>query len=282
LNLAFTPTATGTRTGTLTIVDSDPSSPQIINLTGQATNISFSTAPVNLRRQAVHRLSRSRGFGEHDHRQSDPHQQRDFPPLYFEHWIGGEFASQYSVDGQLCGPHRSRRQVPLTTVFKPTISGFIPAPSNHHQQRSAESGNTLLAGPRYPDSCGCRSYSASANLGFRQPPQNVTVRTREDGGSLSGGISTSLLECNGRNLYLLQPDNIADQALRADNRAPLLFPSLRRPPALSQELCLLSDSDPGTSPQPVTLKWQRRGSAKKHGLRAIREAGRERLWRRAI
>ncbi len=43
INLAFAPTATGPRTGTLTITDSDPSSPQVSNLTGTGTFISLTT-----------------------------------------------------------------------------------------------------------------------------------------------------------------------------------------------------------------------------------------------
>jgi len=91
LNLAFTPTATGTRTGTLTIVDSDPSSPQIINLTGQATNISFSTAPVIYGGKLSTGYPAPEALGSTNHRQSDPHQQRDFPLSISNIAIGGEF-----------------------------------------------------------------------------------------------------------------------------------------------------------------------------------------------
>lgn len=43
LNVKFTPTAAGTRTGTLTITDSDPTSPQTVNLTGTG---SYANLPV--------------------------------------------------------------------------------------------------------------------------------------------------------------------------------------------------------------------------------------------
>ena len=42
INVTFTPTAAGTRTGTLTINDSSSNSPQIVHLTGEGTELSES------------------------------------------------------------------------------------------------------------------------------------------------------------------------------------------------------------------------------------------------
>jgi len=57
IDVTFTPTATGSRTGTLTINDSDSNSPQIVNLTGTGSDVklslyypglnSFGTKPIN-------------------------------------------------------------------------------------------------------------------------------------------------------------------------------------------------------------------------------------------
>jgi|CZKK01.1.fsa_nt_gi phospholipase C len=57
IDVTFTPTATGSRTGTLTIDDSDSSSPQIVNLTGAGSDVklslyypglnSYGTKPIN-------------------------------------------------------------------------------------------------------------------------------------------------------------------------------------------------------------------------------------------
>ncbi len=47
INVTFTPTASGTRTGTLVISDSDPSSPQVVNLTGQGSELSLSLSKVS-------------------------------------------------------------------------------------------------------------------------------------------------------------------------------------------------------------------------------------------
>lgn len=41
ISLAFTPVSAGTRTGTLTVTDSDPSSPQVVNLSGTGTVVSL-------------------------------------------------------------------------------------------------------------------------------------------------------------------------------------------------------------------------------------------------
>jgi phospholipase C len=47
INITFTPTAAGTRTGTMVITDSDPSSPQTVTLTGQGTELSQSASKLN-------------------------------------------------------------------------------------------------------------------------------------------------------------------------------------------------------------------------------------------
>jgi hypothetical protein len=44
INVTFTPTAAGQRTGTLTITDSDPSSPQVVSLSGTGSNIKLSAS----------------------------------------------------------------------------------------------------------------------------------------------------------------------------------------------------------------------------------------------
>ena len=46
LKVSFTPTELGPRSGTLTVVDSDPSSPQIVNLTGVGSAVGLSAASV--------------------------------------------------------------------------------------------------------------------------------------------------------------------------------------------------------------------------------------------
>jgi phospholipase C/archaellum component FlaF (FlaF/FlaG flagellin family) len=47
IGVTFTPSATGLRTGTLTITDSDVTSPQVVNLSGTGTNVTISPNPLN-------------------------------------------------------------------------------------------------------------------------------------------------------------------------------------------------------------------------------------------
>jgi phospholipase C len=53
INVTFTPNGTGTRTATLTINDSDPSSPQVVSLTGVGTNVSLNPTLLNFGTQQV-------------------------------------------------------------------------------------------------------------------------------------------------------------------------------------------------------------------------------------
>src|SRR5581483_9218849 len=53
INVTFKPTATGTRTGTLTINDSDVTSPQVVNLSGTGTNVVLSANPLRFGTQTV-------------------------------------------------------------------------------------------------------------------------------------------------------------------------------------------------------------------------------------
>ena len=47
LDVTFEPTTTGVRTGTLTVVDDDPSSPQVVSLTGVGSNLSVTPTGIN-------------------------------------------------------------------------------------------------------------------------------------------------------------------------------------------------------------------------------------------
>lgn len=53
VGVTFTPAATGTRTGTLTIADSDVTSPQVVSLSGSGTSVSISPTPLRFATQTV-------------------------------------------------------------------------------------------------------------------------------------------------------------------------------------------------------------------------------------
>ena len=53
INAKFTPSTTGTRYGSVTITDSDPASPQVLNLTGIGTEVSLTPARLVFNSQLV-------------------------------------------------------------------------------------------------------------------------------------------------------------------------------------------------------------------------------------
>src|SRR5581483_1133486 len=53
VSVTFTPKSTGKRTGTLTITDSDVTSPQVVALNGTGTNVALSANPLRFGRQTV-------------------------------------------------------------------------------------------------------------------------------------------------------------------------------------------------------------------------------------
>lgn len=59
-SVTFTPAATGARTGKLTFIDSAPSSPQKVNLTGSATDISLSVSRLNFGSHKVGTTSKAK------------------------------------------------------------------------------------------------------------------------------------------------------------------------------------------------------------------------------
>jgi hypothetical protein len=129
LNLVFTPTATGPRTGTLTIVDTDPSSPQIVNLSGEATSISLSAAPVVFGGKGGDQgFPATQPMGSTITDKVTLTNNAKSPLTISSIAIGGEYASQYSETDDCVGSIPEGGTCTLTTVFKPTISGFTPAP----------------------------------------------------------------------------------------------------------------------------------------------------------
>jgi len=252
LNLAFTPTATGTRTGTLTIVDSDPSSPQIINLTGQATNISFSTAPV------IYGGKLSTGYPAPEALGSTTTDKvtltnKGTSPLSISNIaIGGEFASQYSVTDNCVGTIEAGGKCTLTTVFKPTISGFIPAPLTITSNDPLSPEILYLQGQGTQIVVPAAVTLPSATLGSTTT-QNVTVQNSGRTAITFGGISTSCWNATvGICTYYSQTNNCGSSLAGGQSCTVVVSFTPQTTGTIAGTL-LLSDSDPGTSPQPVTL-----------------------------
>ena len=189
LDLIFTPTATGTRTGTLTIVDTDPSSPQIINLTGHATNLSFSTAPVISGGKLSTGYPAPEPLGSTTTVKVTLTNKGNTPLIISNIAIGGEFASQYSETdncvgtisaGGSCTYHR------LQADYFRIYSG----PANHHQQRPLSPEILYLQGQGTQIVVPAAVTFPNATVGSTTT-QNVTVQNSGKTTLTFGGFSTS-------------------------------------------------------------------------------------------
>jgi len=140
----------------------------------------------------------------------------------------------------------------LTTVFKPTISGFIPAPLTITSNDPLSPKILYYAGPRYPDSCACRSYSAQRHLGFDNHAERNRSEQRRTAITF-GGISTSCWNATvGICTYYSQTNNCGSSLAGGQSCTVVVSFTPQTTGTIAGTL-LLSDSDPGTSPQPVTL-----------------------------
>jgi hypothetical protein len=132
LELTFTPTAAGTRTGTLTIVDTDPSSPQVVNLTGEATNIFLSNTPVvfggRIAKGPEAGFPNPQNLGSTVTANVTLTNQGTTPLTITSIAIGGANASQYTQTNTCLTTIAPGGKCGIVPVFKPTISGLVPAP----------------------------------------------------------------------------------------------------------------------------------------------------------
>jgi len=127
VQLNFTPTASGTRTGTLTIVDTDPTSPQIVQLTGQATNVDLNPSPLMFGGKTSSGQPPPKTFGS-SYPASVTLTNKGTTPLNISSMtIGGTYASQYTQTNN-CVVIDAGKTCKINAVFTPTISGFVPAP----------------------------------------------------------------------------------------------------------------------------------------------------------
>jgi len=114
IQVTFTPKAPGARPGTLTITDSDPSSPQVVSLTGLGTNLSlvpstidFGNRPVN--RDSIPRSATLTNLGTS-------------PISGFSISVGGDYSQSNTCGSTLLGgAHCS-----ITATFAPTVTGRRP------------------------------------------------------------------------------------------------------------------------------------------------------------
>lgn len=252
LDLVFTPTAAGTRTGTLTIVDTDPSSPQVVNLTGQATNISLSTSPVIFGGKLSTGYPTPRRFGSTTTDQVTLTNKGTSPIAISNVAVGGEFASQYSVTDNCVGTIPAGGKCSLTTVFSPTISGYIPAPLTITSNDPLSPEILYLQGQGTQIVVPASVTLPNATLGSTTT-QTVTVQNSGSTAITFGGISTSCWNATvGICTYYTQT-NTCGASLAAKKSCTVTVSFTPETAGTIAGTLLLSDSDQGTSPQPVAL-----------------------------
>jgi phospholipase C len=128
LNLVFTPTATGVRTGTLTIVDTAAGSPQIVNLTGMATAVSLSQSPVIFGGKLSTGYPAPIAIGSSIGDNVTVKNNGTVPLVISNIAISGENASNYSQTNNCILSLAVGHTCTISTVFAPQSSAFIPAP----------------------------------------------------------------------------------------------------------------------------------------------------------
>jgi len=129
LNLTFTPTVAGMRTGTLTITDTDPSSPQIVSLSGVGANMSLSPSPATFGANTFGGFPAPKLFGASYPVKVTVTNKGDSPLTISGLVIGGANASQYSqINTCVKSSIQPGQKCAISVSYKPTITGYLPAP----------------------------------------------------------------------------------------------------------------------------------------------------------
>jgi len=251
LQLTFTPTGVGTRTGTLTIVDTDPSSPQIVNLTGEATNISFSTVPVIFGRKLPSGFPLPEPLGSTVTDAVTLTNQGKSPLTISSVQIGGQYANQYSETNNCIGTVTAGKTCTLNLVFKPTISGFIPAPltitSNDPESPEIlylQGEGTQVVVP------GAISFP-NTSVGSKAK-QNVTVKNSGTTTITFGGFSTTCWNATAGICNYYAQTNNCGTSIAAGKSGTVTVSFAPGTAGSSAGTLLVMDNDPA-SPQSVAL-----------------------------
>jgi phospholipase C len=253
LQLTFTPSATGTRTGTLTIVDTDPSSPQIVKLTGQATGIGLSLAPVIFggKSPTNRGYPSNTAFGTSVTANVTLTNTGSAPLTISSIAIGGEYASQYSETNDCIGTISAGATCTLTTVFKPTISGFVPAPLTITSNDPESPEILYLQGEGTQVQVPSSIAFASISLGSTAR-QTVTVKNVGRMTLTFGGFSVSCWNATAGICNYYSQTNTCGSSIAAGKSCTITLSFT--PGALSSSVgtLLVMDND-NTSPQPITI-----------------------------
>jgi len=141
VNVTFTPTQSGTRTGRLTIVDSAPASPQTVGLAGVATDVSLSTAALRFSRQAVGTTSAAQTVTVTNVGSVTV----NFTGSGIA--IAGTGQSDFIVSANTCGTSlTSGAECTVSVEFKPTVTGVRSATLEFNDDGGASPQTVALTG----------------------------------------------------------------------------------------------------------------------------------------
>lgn len=265
LSLTFTPTAAGTRTGTLTIVDSASSSPQIVNLTGEATNISFSTPIVIFGGKTFSGYPAPEPFGSTITEHVTLTNKGSTALTISSIAIGGAYGSQYSETDNCVGTVAAGGECTLTTVFKPTTLqcceiAFVPAPLTITSNDPGSPEILYLQGEGTQIQVPQKATFPSTSVGSTST-QKVAVHNRGANTITFGGFSLSCWNSAVGNCNYYTQTNSCGSSIAA-GRACIITVSFT-PGATGNSVgtLLVMDTD-NTSPQPVTLSGTGTAAAK--------------------
>jgi phospholipase C len=252
LNLLFTPTASGTRTGTLTIVDTDPTSPQIVNLTGEASNISFSNFPVIFGGKLPSGFPAPQALGSSVTYKATLTNKGSTALTISNITIGGQYANQYSETNNCIGTIAAGGSCTLTTVFKPTISGFIPAPLTITSNDTGSPEILYLQGVGTQINVPGSITLPAAKVGSTTT-QTFTVQNSGPATITLTGFAPSCYNATVGICSYFSQTNTCGASLASGKSCSVTVSFTPKIVGSITGTLLISDSDAGTSPQPVTL-----------------------------
>ena len=255
LNLTFTPKAPGTRTGTLTIVDTDPSSPQLINLTGDATNIAFSASPVIFGGKSNAGFNAGypnpQPFGNTVTNRVTLTNSGNQNLIISSITIGGQYANQYRETDNCIRTIAPGRNCTLTTMFTPTISGFVPAPLTITSNDPGSPEILYLQGEGTQVALPSSVTFATTRLGLTST-QTITVSNVGPTTLTFGGFSTTCQNASAGICNYYSQTNTCGESIGAGQSCTVTVSFTPGAIGSSPGTLLVMDND-NNSPQAVTL-----------------------------
>ena len=141
MSVTFTPAATGTRTGALSVADSAPASPQRVGLVGAATDVSLSVSRLNF---GGHKVGTTRAA------KSVTVSNVGTSAVIFTGSgivIGGADAADFVVSANSCGPSLAAGASSTVSVkFQPTTTGARSATLEFNDDGGASPQAVALSG----------------------------------------------------------------------------------------------------------------------------------------